>query len=344
VRDDRVLRDGFVRWAHERNPDVGDIDVVVSRPQSGLSSETLFLRVTSQDAAAAQSEQSLVVRVPPEQGWLFPDYSLARQALVQNTLATTDVPVAAPVELVEDEQWIGAPFLVMPRVPGRVLTTNPSYVAAGWLHDASDDDRARLYSDFLEVMARVHRLDWRELGLGPLSGGGPELGSAVEWWREYLGWSVDDDDAPPEYARGLDWLGANLPDDPVPSLLWGDPQLVNAVFNDLRPAALLDWEMATFGPAEIDLAWFLSLHELTSAHVTESERATFPDRRETIATYENLLGRELDDLAWYEMFALVRSGAIVVRVARLMAAAGTEVTWLKYVPQTTRIRELLDDH
>lgn len=342
MRDDALLREGFARWTAQRAPDASGIEVAVSRPQSGLSSETVFVEVTSSRDGDAQHEQ-LVVRVPPEQGWLFPDYSLARQALVQNALATTAVPVAAPVELVEDDVWIGAPFLVMPRVDGRVLTTNPSYVAAGWLHDAAPVDRSRLFTDVLEAMSRVHRLDPDELGLGPLSGGGPGLATAVAWWREYLHWSVEGDEAPEEYARGLDWLDANVPDQPPSSLLWGDPQLVNAVFDGFRPVALLDWEMASCGPPEVDLAWFLGLHELTSAHVSDRERASFPDRQEAIATYEQLLGRELDDLAWYEMFALVRSGAIVVRVARLMAAAGTEVTWLKHVPQTGRIRELLDD-
>ena len=43
-------------------------------------------------------------------------------------------------------------------------------------------------------------------------------------------------------------------------LLWGDPRLGNAMyFNSRFLAALLDWELASFGPAEMDLTWLLRL-------------------------------------------------------------------------------------
>ena len=40
------------------------------------------------------------------------------------------------------------------------------------------------------------------------------------------------------------------------------------------------------------------------------------------------LGREVADLRWYEAFAALRSGAILVRAARLLARLGIDDSWL----------------
>ena len=47
-------------------------------------------------------------------------------------------------------------------------------------------------------------------------------------------------------------------------MLWGDVQLANCVFTDDGDvAALLDFELTGTGPAEVDLGWFLALHDMT---------------------------------------------------------------------------------
>ena len=49
----------------------------------------------------------------------------------------------------------------------------------------------------------------------------------------------------------------------------------------------------------------------------------FCDRRSMIATYESALGRSVEAMAWYEMFALLRSGSIMVRMRmRMRVRAG----------------------
>ena len=47
--------------------------------------------------------------------------------------------------------------------------------------------------------------------------------------------------------------------EPPASLCWGDARIGNMLFHDDRSvASVLDWEMATIGPAEMDLAWYLA--------------------------------------------------------------------------------------
>jgi aminoglycoside phosphotransferase (APT) family kinase protein len=125
------------------------------------------------------------------------------------------------------------------------------------------------------------------------------------------------------------WCRANLPaSEPQPSVLWGDVQFGNMVIaDDMTIAAVLDFELASIGPAELDVSWFLVLHSMTVASCG-GDVPGFPDRADTLARYERLLGRSLHDLRWYEVFAALRSGAIMVRAARLLARMGIDDTWL----------------
>ena len=55
----------------------------------------------------------------------------------------------------------------------------------------------------------------------------------------------------------------------------------------------------------------------------------FPDRgADHRRATSGASGRAVDDLRWYEVFAALRSGAIMVRAARLLARLGIDDTWL----------------
>ena len=43
-------------------------------------------------------------------------------------------------------------------------------------------------------------------------------------------------------------------------LAWGDSRIGNVLYQDFRPVAVLDWEMATVGPRELDVAWIIFAH------------------------------------------------------------------------------------
>ncbi len=105
-------------------------------------------------------------------------------------------------------------------------------------------------------------------------------------------------------------------------MCWGDARIGNLLFADDRTvASVLDWEMATIGPAETDLAWFLALDELTTYFVKRTVPG-FGDRAAVVGRYEAALGRAVVDLEWHEIFALVRSTAINDRQARLADESG----------------------
>jgi aminoglycoside phosphotransferase (APT) family kinase protein len=345
--DLEAVRAGIEQWLAAHRPGTEHLRVApLTQPVSGLSSTTLFAEVTWTAANGRHGHESLVARLPPAGDGLFPTYDLAAQARIQQALAATSIPVAPPLGVEDDRSWIGVPFLLMARVPGRVLDTQPPFLTGGWLHESSPADQAALHDAFVDTLADIGRLDWAGLDAGFLTRrrgpGESALNGELEWWDSYVRWAADGG-GPPEVAAGLAWCRATRPAfEPAPSLLWGDVQLVNTVFDDsLRPAAILDWEMASIGPAEMDLGWFLALHAMTVATVG-SDLPGFPDRQRTIERYQQRLGRDMMDLEWYEVFALVRSGAIMVRVASVLARSGISESWLRRNPTITRLRKVLD--
>ena len=245
----------------------------------------------------ADGEDDYVARLPPIGPGLFPDYDLARQRQVQAVVGATGIPVAEPLALETDESWIGSPFLLMPRVAGHTLTTSPSYLTDGWLAKQPREQQEAVIRRFVRMLAAIHRLSLDSLDLGELTGGGPELSHVLDYWDRYLDWATKDTAGADIYRRGLTWCRDHLPTaPPPPCLLWGDPQLTNLVIDDDGGfAAVLDWEMSGRGPAELDLAWFLVLHE----HAAETAGTTLPGDpagQTVLEWYAAALGRDVADL------------------------------------------------
>jgi aminoglycoside phosphotransferase (APT) family kinase protein len=159
--------------------------------------------------------------------------------------------------------------------------------------------------------------------------GAEPLAATVERWWAYLDWAAGARPAPQFLLDARDWCDRRRPAEPEYAVrLWGDVQLTNAVFTDTGDvAALLDWEMTSVGPPELDVGWFVALYEMTLAQHAEVP-AGVPRRAELIERYEAAAGRPLLALEWFEVFALVRSASIMVRIARLLAAQGVDDGWL----------------
>ncbi len=159
-----------------------------------------------------------------------------------------------------------------------------------------------------------------------LRGGEGELAQEVAWWVEYVDWAGDGNPTA-ALADAAAWCASTTPpaeSQPPASLCWGDARIGNVLFADDRSVtSVLDWELAVIGPAEMDLAWYIALDELTTRFVKQTVPG-FLARPEIIARYETALGRAVVDLEWHEIFALVRSTAINDRQARLAAASGVE--------------------
>lgn len=341
-RDLDAVHRGLTRWLRAWRPDAEGVRLgPLRKPASGYSSETLFVDVVWTEAGDGnETAEHLVARLPPAGGGIFPVYDLTRQVRVQSALAGTALPVADPIAVELDDEWIGAPFFLMPAVPGLVLPD--SFLAAGELHDAGPAAQARVQGEFVDTLADLHRLDWEALGLGELTPPGARgLEHDIARAAEYATWAGDGD-VPSVLADALEWCHAHRPDpEPPPSLLWGDPRIGNVVYDAaFGQAALLDWEMASIGPAEMDLAWFLGLHALT-VDGNGFDLPGFACHADVVARYAARLGRDVVDYQWFEVFSLVRSDSIFLRIRRMLSAAGLDEPWLRGdTPGQRRITQL----
>jgi aminoglycoside phosphotransferase (APT) family kinase protein len=352
ARDLEVVRHGFTRWLGAWRPDSPPPRLApIVQPPTGLSSETLFLEVDWSDGGTPSGDQpatqSLVARLPPNGDGLFPRYDFAAQGRVQEMVAGAGLPAVVPLAVELDESWVGAPFLLMPRVGGRVVRADKPFLRTGWLAEAPAADQTRLHSGFLDLLAGIHRIDVTA-GQAQFLPGGPAvntntcLAGEVDRWSRYLAWAGGDD-VPDVFTRALEWCRARIPEpEPPASLLWGDVQLGNVLIaDDMTIAAVLDFEMSSVGPAELDLAWFLVLHRMTVERCG-CDLPGFPDAGAIAASYEARLGRSLADLEWFEVFAALRSGAIMVRAARLLSGLGIDDSWLTQGnPTVTLLAELI---
>jgi aminoglycoside phosphotransferase (APT) family kinase protein len=299
-RDPDALRGGIERWLGRA---VGDIE----RPDPGWSCETVIV------------ERELVLRLPPLGDGIFPAYDLAQQAAVQAAVGAAGVPVALPVRYEPDPSFLGAPFVAMPFVSGPI----PAEFTAGdpWLAGLGDDAaRTDVWRSFHDSLSRIHAVPLDAVGeLGLRSG----LDVELAWWSEYVDWATDG--SPPSgLAAALGWCRDHQPaEEPPASLLWGDVRYGNVIFDagTRQARAVLDWDMASVGPAEMDVAWFVAL-EAVQQDLTGMAVSGFGDRAATVAAIESRLGRPLVDLDWYEVFALVRASAVSTRIALLFQQAG----------------------
>jgi len=318
-RSDTSLASGLRAWgrAHFSDPEWEVVELV--RPSTGWANETVIVTVRS--SSSSRAPHRLVVRIPSLVP-VFPDANLVSQARVLEAVGGA-VPVPQVLVVEADEQWIGAPFAVMSHVAGRPGPEVPALDP--WLLEASAPRQQDLHQAFVETLADVHAVDWRGGGLaGVLRGADGSLADEVAWWAEYTGWATDG--SPPSgLARAMDWCATTVPGtEPQRALCWGDVRLGNLLLDDhLEIRAVLDWELASIGPAEMDLGWYLALEAVVEL-LTGRRVPGFLERSGVVAAYEEAAGRALVDLEWHELFALTRSVAISERLSVVAAQSGGE--------------------
>ena len=122
-----------------------------------------------------------------------------------------------------------------------------------------------MHDQLIDVVADVHAVDWAAAGLGAVLPGTTlrGRGRALDRLRRVV-------------LRGRPVAGAGAGARLVRSpparpnahavLLWGDVRLGNLVFDaERRVTAVLDWDLASLGPREMDLGWHFGLEFMMEA-------------------------------------------------------------------------------
>ena len=294
-------------------------------PGNGMSSETVLFEMTAGD-----THERYAARLAPSPDVypVFPEYDIEQQAkCMQLVRAHTDVP-APEVRWVElDPKWLGTPFLVMPRIDGDAPPDIPPYVFGGWVAEATPEQRAAMQRRTLEVLVKLHALTPENADLAFLARprhGRTALAQQLGHERWYYEWAREGVSYP-LIDRTFAWLDAHLPPEGETVLNWGDARVGNVLYRDFTPVAVLDWEMSTIGPREVDLAWMIFLHEFfhdMAVRFGMPGMTDFLQRASVIAEYEALSGHTVQHLDWFEVFAALRFAIVSVRTSTRGIAYG----------------------
>lgn len=324
-RDPDEVTARLQRWV-EHVHGTGARVVDVGAPGNGLSSETVLFGVTLPDGPTERFAARLAPL--PEVYPVFPAYDLRKQQQCMDLVrAHTSVPTPIVTDCELDPAWLGTPFLVMRGIDGEAPPDLPPYVFGGWVMDASPEQRAHLQQGAIDVLARLHALTAERVDLTFLAR--PDLGDTplrrlLAYEHEYYEWARDSVRYPLIDAT-FAWLERRFPAEGPAVLNWGDARLGNMLFVDFTPVAVLDWEMAGVGPAEVDLAWMIFLHRFFADLAERFEMPGIPgfmERSDVVTAYERATSAAVRDLEWFEVFAALRFAIVSVRTSTRGIAYG----------------------
>jgi aminoglycoside phosphotransferase (APT) family kinase protein len=312
------LADRLAAYLQANDATITDISVTpVILDRNGYSNQNWFFNA-AWTAGGVRQSTGFVVRAQVPGSEVFFNNDLFLQWHMMDALAThSDVPVP-PLYLAErDTALIGRPFFVMGTVAGRVPANgHPGHHAVGWTTELSATERALMYRNALQMLARLHILDWHD-GFGFLdrsNGSGDVLPRLLDHLQQSYEWAAKGRHFP-VMETAMRWLRDRQPATAAACVTWGDARIGNIVFGeDLSVRAVLDWEMAEIAPPELDVVWWLMFEETRKKNASGKSFAGAPSRDETIALYESFSGRTLRDLDYFEILGRFRRLLCTIRI------------------------------
>jgi aminoglycoside phosphotransferase (APT) family kinase protein len=325
IRDYDAMRSQLEVWLQPRLPGATVSNLVIPS-SNGVSSETVLFDI---DAANAHRPHQVVARIAPDPRTdpLFPRYDMERQFRTMAIVAqNTAIPVPKLLWLEVDPTPVGAPFFVMERVEGLIPPDVMPYTFGdNWFYDAARSNQEIVEERSIEVLAQLHELsvDGPAGFLADDDQRGTYLRRHVREQQDYYSWVVSDGMRSPLLERGFEWLDEHWPRaENEPVFNWGDARIGNMIFREFEPVAVLDWEMASLGPRELDLSWMIYMHRFFQDLALDFGLQGMTDafaRDVVAARYEGITGYKPRDLDFYIVYAALRHAIMTFRIAKRQA-------------------------
>ncbi len=292
-------------------------------PESGGWSNETHIFDASWTRAGSIHTRAFVLRLAPAGPAMFRDYDLGRQVhCLRHLRKTSACPVPAVLADDLEGRAFGRPFYVMDFVDGQVPADDqPTFFEAGFLADANVDAQRRFHDSCIDAIAAIHATpvdDALAAQLARNSAGTTALEREARWLADLYEWGKGPAEQP-VLERAFAWVLGNLPDDASATLLWGDARPANTVVRDFQVVALLDWELATLGPPELDLFWFLEMNRMRA---NGRSLPGFPADAATIAAYELRAGHTMRDADFHATYAALKVAVLMLRYLRVAVDRG----------------------
>ena len=234
---------------------------------------------------------AVALRLQRERG-IFEPYDVPREAEVLRRLAPSPVPVPRVVGVERAASVLGAPFAVLEWIDAP--------------HMGEPGARAS-FDAYAAMVARIHALDWRALGLDRVLDAPAPAPAERDWLErtaarlERFPGAADD----PLLRRALAVLRERAPVAAELALCHGDVNVFNYLVRDGEVVAVVDWEQARIGDPRADVAQLLALAHLKGAPFGPPRAHPF------VRLWERARGAgETHGLAWFRARWLFELGVI----------------------------------
>jgi aminoglycoside phosphotransferase (APT) family kinase protein len=216
-----------------------------------------------------------------------------------------------------DENVIGSEFYLMERRYGLIIRGKSPEIL-----ENSPELRKKVGESFIENLVRLHKLDYKQAGLGDL--GKPEgyARRQVEGWTNRYFKAKTDEWL--ELEETIEWLNADIPESSGAALIHNDYKFDNIMLNpnDLTEiVAVLDWEMATIGEPLMDfgstLAYWMSKdsgEQMLSMPFNPRVLLENISRQELVNLYTEKAGQEIPNILYYFVFGTFKLAVIAQQI------------------------------
>ena len=288
----------------------------VEQFKGGQSNPTYKL-ITPQRSYVMRSKPGPATKLLPSA------HAIEREFRVMSALRGSEVPVPRMHLLCEDESVIGRSFFIMEFMPGRVLWDQS-------LPDMTPTERGQIYDEMNRVIAAMHQVDVRAVGLADYGKPGSYFERQISRWsKQYLASITQPIDA---MQHLMEWLPAHMPasarDESQVSIVHGDYRLDNLMFHPTEPRAIavLDWELSTLGHPLADfsyhcMSWHIPQSAFRGIGGLDLAALGIPDETAYVRRYCERTARAnvdavMADWNFYLAYNLFRSVGILQGIAK----------------------------
>ena len=253
-----------------------------------------------------------VLRAKPPGTLLKSAHAVDREFRVMTALAASAVPVPQMLHLSGQASPMGAQFLVMEHLNGRVFW-DPA------LPEQPPKFRQGVYHALVRTLAALHDVDPKAVGLADFGKPGNYFSRQVSRWTGQ--YRACETQARPDMDWSIDWLERNMvQDDGQTAIVHGDYRLDNVMFDSqtAEMIAVLDWELSTLGHPFADLAYQCMGLRLPQDGMIKGLKGidrraqSLPEEADYVALYCDLRGiAPPENWAFYMVFSFFRLAAIL---------------------------------
>lgn len=287
---------------------VGEIEV--RQFPAGSSNLTYLIKI---------GKQEFVLRRPPFGNQVKTAHDMKREFRVLSALSKIYAPAPAPLLFCADESVIGAEFYLMERKRGVIL--RGANVPENLKN--SSELQKKVCENFVDNLAALHNLDYKQAGLGDLGKPGGYVRRQVEGWSQRYFRAKTDERR--EIEETIIWLNTNIQvETNKPSLVHNDYKFDNIMLNpnDLTEiVGVLDWEMCTVGEPLTDLGTTLGywMDKQTPEFLLKmpfNPRILMENftRRELAERYAEKTGNDISNLLFYYVFGTFKIAVIAQQI------------------------------